>query len=116
MKVKNYIFQGLSLLMLLCVFTTQVSALSVQEKYVVNTAEDTEDEQPVFRQITHETVVPSYGFSFGEMNKFFTESSFIFYFPEQITESHTWFTTPASSYLAKLLEHHIAPNAPWING
>jgi hypothetical protein len=112
MKVKNYIFQGLSLLMLLCVFTTQVSALSVQENYVVNSGEETEDEQPVFRQITHETVVPNYGFTFGEITKFFTESSFAFYFPEKVSEPYSWFTSPASSYLAKLLEHHIAPNAP----
>lgn len=112
MKVKNYIFQGLSLLMLLCVFTTQVSALSVQENYVVNAAEETEDEQPVFRQLTHETVVPSYGFSFGEIAKFFTETHFTFYFSEQTSESHSWFTQPLSSYLAKLLEHHIAINAP----
>jgi hypothetical protein len=111
-KVKNYIFQGISLLMLLCVFTTQVSALAVQENRVINTSDEGEEEQPVFRQITHESVVPSYGFSFGEINKFFAESRISFYFPEPVSETPSWFIPPASYYLAKLLKYHIAINAP----
>lgn len=112
MKVKNYIFQGLSLLMLICVFTTQVSALSMHESYAVNSTEDTENEQPVFRQITHETVVPNYDFSFGEINKFFTDHTFTYFFPEPVSESHPCFGSPVSSYLIKILEHHIDSNAP----
>ncbi len=112
MKVKRHIFRVLSLLMLFCVFTTQVSAWSVQESYAATSSQqDTEDDRPVFKQLSHETVVPHYNFSFGEISKFFQEN-FTCFFPEARTVTASCFSSPVNTYMAKLLEHHIAINAP----
>lgn len=111
MKMKQHIFRVLSLLMLICVFTTQVSAWSVQESYACASQQDTDDDRPVFKQLTHETVVPHYDFSFGEIHKFFQEN-FTFFFPESRTAVLSTFPSPVNTYMAKLLEHHIAINAP----
>lgn len=106
---KRHIFRVLSLLMLFCVFTTQVSAWSVHDSYV--TEQDTDDDRPVFKQLTHETVVPHYDFSFGEISKFFQEN-FTCFFPDVCTVAASSFPSPVNTYMAKLLEHHIAINAP----
>lgn len=111
MKFKKHIFRVLSLLMLFCVFTTQVSAWSVQEKCVTSSDQDTDNDRPVFKQLTHETVMPHYDFSFGEINKFFQES-FICFFPEDAATAASCIPSPVNTYMAKLLEHHIAINAP----
>lgn len=111
MIMKRHIFRVLSLLMLFCVFTTQVSAWSVQEKYAASSEQDTDNDQPVFKQLTHETVVPHYDFSFGEINKFFQES-FTCFFPEGRNSAASCIPSPVNTYMVKLLEHHIAINAP----
>lgn len=111
MKVKQHIFRVLSLIMLLCVFTTQVSAWAVQENYVISSGQDTEDDRPVFKQLTPETVVPHYNFSFGEVHKFFPEN-FTCFFPESRIGGTWCYSTPVNTYMAKLFEHHIAINAP----
>lgn len=111
MKMKQHTFRVLSLLMLFCVFTTQVSAWSAQEGYVTSAEQDTDDDRPVFKQLTHETVVPHYDFSFGEISGFFRES-FTCFIPETCRAIASCFSSPVNTYMAKLLEHHIAINAP----
>lgn len=112
MKIKRHIFRVLSVLMLFCVFTTQVSAWTVQEQCVTASDQDSSDhDRPVFKQLTHETVVPHYAFSFGEIHKFFQEN-LTFLFPESETAAVSCFPLPVNTYMAKLLEHHIAINAP----
>lgn len=93
--------------MLLCVFTTQVSA--IMDYDVVVSTEETENEQPVLKQLSPETVVPNYVFSFGEI---LFQQNFVFQFIETEVETASWISAPINAYLAKLLEHHIAINAP----
>ena len=111
MKIKKHIFRGLSLLMLLCVFTTQVSAWTIQENCVSCSEQDQDHDQPVLKQLTHETVVPHYDFSFGEIPAFLQEN-FTWFFPETAATAAACTPAPANTYMAKLLEHHIAINAP----
>ncbi len=111
MKPGKHIFRILSFFMLFCVFTTQVSAWTVQENCVTCEEQDTEDSRPVFKQLTHETVVPHYDFSFGEIHKFFQEN-LVFFFSEGPSCGVPRISVPLNSYMAKLLEHHIAINAP----
>ncbi|MCD8538752.1 MAG: hypothetical protein LRY55_02565 [Leadbetterella sp.] len=109
--MKRHIFRVLGLLMLFCVFTTQVSAWTVRDIPVISSEQDTDDDRPVFKQLTHETVVPHYDFSFGEISGFFREN-FTVFFPEVRTVAASCFSSPVNTYMAKLLEHHIAINAP----
>jgi hypothetical protein len=106
MKVQNHILRLLSLIMLMCVLTThQASAMSKQQVCAAD------QEQPVFKELSHGTTVPHYDFSFGVYDHFFVENSSIA-FPESISLPGKDFSDPQNSYLAKLLEHHIAINAP----
>lgn len=97
---------------MLCVFTTQVSALTIHEGYEVSASDDKDDKQPVFRQLTHETVVPNYDFSFGEINYYFSEPYTDCFFLFQKSVPALWQPQPENTYFAKLFEHHIASNAP----
>ncbi len=108
MRVKDYILRTLSLLMLLCVFTAQVTAQTVSEPSSY-TASD--EKEVVLKQLTHETVVPHYDFSFADLSSFFKETTVVFFLalPKLF---YDWNSTPENTYLAKLFEHHIATNAP----
>lgn len=104
MKVQKYILRLLSILMLFCVFTTQqATAMDVEQ--------EPSSEQPVFKELSYVTVVPHYDFSFGEYTGFFTLSAPIT-FSEAPQVSGQAFSQPKHSYMAKLLEHQIACNAP----
>jgi hypothetical protein len=104
MKVQNYILRLLSVLMLFCVFTTQQA--TAMEKEV-----EPSTEQPVFKELSHVTVVPHYDFSFGAYDVFFSVPAYIA-FSETNQDSGQAFSQPVNSYMAKLLEHQIAINAP----
>ena len=111
MKTRKYIFRLMSFFVLFCVFTTQVSAWSVPEYRVTCEDQDSENDRPVFKQLTHETVVPHHDFSFGEINAFFQENTLCIFSKDPAVATSP-IVAPASTYMAKLLEHHIAINAP----
>ena len=113
MKIKNYIFQAVSILMLLCVFTTQVSAIATASHSVSSTTDDdSNDKQANLKQLSQESVVPHYSFSFGEINGFFVTNYISTLIPKKETNASFGVCHPSNSYFEKLFEHHIAINAP----
>ena len=98
--------------MLLCVFTTQVSAITAPQQSISSASEDdSSKEQTTLKQLSQETVVPHYSFSFGEINGFFSNNIGIV-IPERKTNLNFEIYYSANPYFDKLFEHHIAINAP----
>lgn len=114
MKLKNNIYKALSILMLLCVFTTQVSAFAMSAPPTQTVAGDDSDDKdiPFFSQISNETVVPSHNFSFQELNKFFIAQNIIFVFTESAEVPADYIVLPVNTFFIKTFGHHIAINAP----
>ena len=99
--------------MLVSVFSAHLAAASYVPQKVAKAAksDSKEKETPTFQQISPESVVPSYDFSFGELAIFFSQN-FVFGYEEKtpITNQHNLFLH--NTYFDKLFEHHIAINAP----
>jgi hypothetical protein len=113
MRKNNIISKIIGLLMLVSVFSAHVASAS----YVCPPQSDSsekdkkEKETPVIQQISHESVVPTYDFSFEEFQLVFDQNFIIGY------EQNPLFVKPLfvffrNSYFDKLFEHHIAINAP----
>lgn len=96
--------------MLVCVFTTQLSAFAMPEKHVVQ--KDGDSSQAVFSQLSQETVVPNYAFSFGDFHVFCPEKPLEYVFFQEESEPLQKLDSPENTYLTKIFEHLIATNAP----
>lgn len=99
--------------MLISVFSAHLASASYVPFSQLETSQSDEKQKdtPVIQQISHESVVPSYDFSFQELQLVFNQD-FIFGY-----EQNSVFVKPFSlffrnSYFEKLFEHHIATNAP----
>jgi hypothetical protein len=110
MRKNNIISKIIGLLMLVSVFSAHVASAT----YVpLPQSESSEKDKktPVIQQISHESVVPTYDFSFEEFQLVFDQNFIIGY------EQNPLFVKPLfvyfrNSYFDKLFEHHIAINAP----
>jgi hypothetical protein len=99
--------------MLISVFSAHlVSASYIPQRAVESSKSDQkEKETPVVQQISHESVVPSYDFSFQEFNLVFHQDT-VFGYEQKTTFTKPFFLFFKNSYFDKLFEHHIATNAP----
>jgi hypothetical protein len=113
MRKNNIISKIIGLLMLVSVFSAHVASASYVPRPQSDFSEKDkkEKETPIIQQISHESVVPTYDFSFEELQLVFDQNFIIGY------EQNAPFVKPVfvffrNSYFDKLFEHHIAINAP----
>ena len=114
MKKKNIISRFFSVMLLISVFSAHVMGnLYVQPEVTKKAKADTEkqQEQPQLQQLSHEIVVPSFDFHFGEITFQGFNNLVIFYaecVPGTIIQQFVYH----HCFFDKLFEHHIAINAP----
>jgi hypothetical protein len=113
MTKNTIISKIIGLILLISVFSAHMaSALYVpQLNPKASDSKEKEKTPSVFQQISHETVVPSYDFYFGEFHLVFVESC-IFGYEENTHLAKPDYAYHSNSYFEKLFEHHIAINAP----
>jgi hypothetical protein len=113
MRKNNIISKILGLLVLVSVFSAHVASASYVPQAQIETSEKNEKgkETTVIQQISHESVVPSYDFSFEEFQLVF-DQNFIFGYEQNAPFVKPFFVFFRNSYFDKLFEHHIAINAP----
>ncbi|MCP9757609.1 hypothetical protein EGI26_20800 [Lacihabitans sp. CCS-44] len=113
MRKNNIISKIIGLLMLVSVFSAHVASASYvpQPQSASSEKDKKEKETPVIQQISHESVVPSYDFSFEEFQLVF-DQNFIIGYEQNAPFVKPFFLFFRNSYFDKLFEHHIAINAP----
>ncbi len=110
MRENNIISKIIGLLMLVSVFSAHVASASYVPQPSTESSEK-DQEAPVIQQISHESVVPSYDFSFEEFQLVFAQN-FIIGYEQNAPFAKPFFVFFKNSYFDKLFEHHIAINAP----
>jgi hypothetical protein len=113
MRKNTIISKIIGLVMLISVFSAHIASASYVPQLDSKTSDsEKKDKTPsVFQQISHETVVPSYDFYFGEFHLVFVENC-LFGYEENTPLAKPDYAYHSNSYFEKLFEHHIAINAP----
>lgn len=99
--------------MLVSVFSAHMASAAYIPQHKSESSENDkkEKETPVVQQISHESVVPSYDFSFEEFQLVFVQN-FVFGYEQNTPSAKPFFLFFRNSYFDKLFELHIAINAP----